>query len=51
MTVLITGSTGYVGSWTTKALQDRGRKTRLIVRDADKARAMGEAVGSPPMIL
>ena len=45
MTVLITGSTGYVGSWTTKALQDRGRKTRLIVRDADKARAMGEAVG------
>lgn len=45
MKVLITGSTGYVGSWTTKAVQDAGHETRLLVRDAAKAQRFADAVG------
>lgn len=45
MKVLITGSTGYVGSWTAKAVQAAGHQTRLLVRDAAKARRFAEAVG------
>jgi nucleoside-diphosphate-sugar epimerase len=43
--VLITGSTGYVGSWTAKAVQEAGHETRLFVRDVAKAQRFAEAVG------
>jgi len=43
--VLITGSTGYVGSWTAKAVQEAGHETRLFVRDAAKAQTFADAVG------
>jgi UDP-glucose 4-epimerase len=33
--ILITGATGFVGKYTTKALLDRGHRLTLIVRDID----------------
>lgn len=45
MKVLITGSTGFVGSWTAKAVQAHGHDTRLFVRDAAKVQRFAEAVG------
>jgi uncharacterized protein YbjT (DUF2867 family) len=39
MTYLITGATGAVGSRVVKLLLERGERSRIFVRDADKARA------------
>lgn len=35
-TVLVTGGTGYIGSWVTKLLLERGYTVRLTVRDKSK---------------
>ena len=40
MRVLLTGGTGFVGSWTVPALLARGLDVRLLVRDEAKADAM-----------
>jgi nucleoside-diphosphate-sugar epimerase len=36
--VLLTGASGFVGSYTTPALLERGHDVRLLVRNVDKAR-------------
>ena len=38
MVYLITGATGNVGSLVVERLIARGNRTRIFVRDADKAR-------------
>ncbi len=35
-TVLVTGGTGYIGSWVTKSLLEKGYTVRLTVRDKSK---------------
>ena len=35
-TVLITGGTGYIGSWVVKGLLEKGYTVRLTVRDESK---------------
>jgi nucleoside-diphosphate-sugar epimerase len=35
-TILVTGGTGYIGSWVTKGLLEKGYTVRLTVRDKDK---------------
>ena len=35
-TILVTGGTGYIGSWVTKMLLDKGYSVRLTVRDKSK---------------
>jgi dihydroflavonol-4-reductase len=45
MKVLVTGGTGFVGSWTAKAVEDAGHQVRFLVRTPEKlARAAG-AIG------
>jgi len=43
--VMVTGSTGYVGAFSVKALVDAGHKVRLLVRDPAKAETVLRAVG------
>lgn len=45
MKVLVTGASGFVGAHSSAALQADGRELRLLVRDRDKARRIGAAVG------
>ncbi len=45
MKVMVTGSTGYVGAYSVKALLDVGHKVRLLVRDPAKAAATLGALG------
>ena len=35
-TILVTGGTGYIGSWVTKLLLEKGYAVRLVVRDKSK---------------
>lgn len=35
-TILVTGGTGYIGSWVTKQLLDKGHTVRLTLRDKNK---------------
>lgn len=35
-TILVTGGTGYIGSWVVKGLLEKGHTVRLAVRDASK---------------
>lgn len=48
MRVLVTGGTGFVGSWAALAFVDAGHDVRLLVRDADKARRVFAAHGAEP---
>ncbi len=45
MRVMVTGSTGYVGAFSVKALIDAGHRVRLLVRDPAKAGTVLRAVG------
>ena len=38
MRVLLTGASGFVGSYTVPALVERGHEVRLLLRNVDKAR-------------
>jgi len=46
--VALTGGTGYVGSFTAKALIEAGHTPRALVRSADKLTARLEALGVDP---
>lgn len=46
MKVLVTGGTGFVGSWTAKAVQDAGHRVRFLVRSPDKLARSAGAVGA-----
>jgi uncharacterized protein YbjT (DUF2867 family) len=35
-TILVTGGTGYIGSWVTKGLLEKGYTVRVTVRDKNK---------------
>lgn len=45
MKIMVTGSTGYVGAYSVKALLDAGHKVRLLVRDPAKAAATLAVLG------
>ena len=45
MKIAVTGSTGYVGAFSVKALVEAGHRVRLLVRDPAKAQAVLRAVG------
>jgi len=47
--VLVTGGTGFVGSHTVKALQDRGHEVRLLVRDPARIATALEPLGAGPV--
>jgi nucleoside-diphosphate-sugar epimerase len=47
--VALTGGTGYVGAFTTRALLDAGHKPRLLVRDEAKLRAKLAALAVEPL--
>jgi nucleoside-diphosphate-sugar epimerase len=38
MRVLVTGGTGFIGAWTTKAIIDAGHDVRLLVRDPERVK-------------
>jgi len=38
MRVLVTGGTGFIGAWTTKAFVDAGHDVRLLVRDPERVK-------------
>ena len=44
--VLVTGGTGFVGSWTAKAVQDAGHQVRFLVRTPEKLATSAGAVGA-----
>ncbi len=46
MKVLVTGGTGFVGSWTAKAVQDAGHQVRFLVRTPEKLVRAAGAVGA-----
>ena len=46
MKVLVTGGTGFVGSWTAKAVQDAGHRVRFLVRSPEKLACSAGAVGA-----
>ena len=46
MKVLVTGGTGFVGSWTAKAVQDAGHQVRFLVRTPEKLATSAGAVGA-----
>ena len=46
MKVLVTGGTGFVGSWTAKAVQDAGHQVRFLVRSPAKLAGTAGAVGA-----
>ena len=48
MRVLLTGGTGFVGSWAVPALLRRGHDVRLLVRDGSRGRAALERRGVDP---
>ncbi len=35
-TILVTGGTGYIGSWVVKGLLEKGHTVRLTVREKNK---------------
>lgn len=35
-TILVTGGTGYIGSWVVKGLLEKGHTVRLTVRDKER---------------
>ena len=43
MRVLVTGGTGFVGSWTAQAVEDAGHEVRFLVRTPEK---LGTSVGT-----
>jgi len=45
MRVLLTGGSGYIGSYTTRALVDAGHTPRLLVRNRDRLAAKLDALG------
>ena len=45
MRVMVTGATGFVGAWTTKALVDAGHEVRALVRSPDRLDRNLEPIG------
>ncbi len=43
MNVLVTGATGFVGGHVLQGLRETGRPLRALVRDPERARALGAA--------
>ena len=45
MRVLVTGATGFIGSWTAKAVHDAGHQVRYLVRDPARLEPIRDALG------
>jgi nucleoside-diphosphate-sugar epimerase len=45
MRVLVTGGTGFVGSWTAKAVEEAGHQVRFLVRTPEKLAKSAGAIG------
>ena len=45
MRILVTGGTGFVGAWTSRAVQDAGHQVRFLVRDPAKLAVSAGALG------
>lgn len=45
MRILVTGGTGFVGAWTSRAVQDAGHEVRFLVRDPAKLDVSAGALG------
>lgn len=45
MRILVTGGTGFVGAWTSRAVQDAGHQVRFLVRDPAKLEVSAGALG------
>ncbi|NDW52459.1 NAD-dependent epimerase/dehydratase family protein [Aliiroseovarius sp. PrR006] len=51
-TVLVTGASGFLGSWTIKALRDKGAETVGLVRDMrQNFNTLGDALSEPEQIV